>query len=45
MKKSIIFFAVALLGLASCSDSFLDRQYEGGMLSQEKYDQLSSEKL
>ncbi|MGN1247177.1 MAG: RagB/SusD family nutrient uptake outer membrane protein, partial [Paludibacteraceae bacterium] len=45
MKKSIVFFAATLLGLASCSDSFLDRQYEGGILSQEKYDQLSSEKL
>lgn len=45
MKKTIILFAAAICILSSCSDSFLDRQYEGGAMSQEKYDQLSSEKL
>lgn len=44
MKKNIIIatLAIALIG---CSDSFLDRQYDGGIMSQEKYDQLGSSKL
>ena len=45
MKKNIIALALALFTLASCSDSFLDRQYEGSSMGQEKYEQLSSEKL
>ena len=45
MKKSILLVAVAALVLTGCKDSFLDRQYEGEAISQEKFDKLGSEKL
>lgn len=36
---------VAVLFLAGCSDSWLDRQYDGASISQEKYDALGTSKL
>ena len=45
MKKNITILLLAALFLSSCADSWLDRQYQGGNLSQEQYDKLSSEKM
>ena len=45
MKKNIIAIVVAGLALAGCSDSWLDRQYDGASMSQEKYESLGTEKL
>lgn len=45
MKKNITILLLAALFLSSCADSWLDRQYQGGNISQEQYDKLSSEKM
>lgn len=46
MKKSkYILIAVLALGLASCSDNFLTRYPEGGILNQEQYEALGPERL
>ena len=45
MKKNITILLLAALFLSSCADNWLDRQYQGGSLSQEQYDKLSSEKM
>lgn len=45
MKKNIIAIVVAGLALAGCSDSWLERQYDGASMSQEKYESLGTEKL
>lgn len=45
MKKNIVVLFVASLALVGCSDSWLDRQYDGGSISQEKYDALGTDKL
>ena len=44
MKRNII-IAALVIALVGCSDSFLDRQYDGSQISQEKYEQLGSSKL
>lgn len=46
MKKNIIVvFAAAALALVGCSDNWLERQYDGASISQEKYESLGTEKL
>ena len=45
MKKNIIIAFAAILSLVGCSDSWLDRQYDGDEMSQEKYETLGTEKL
>ena len=45
MKKSIILAAIAAVVLTGCKDSFLDRQYQGEDISQEKFERLGSETL
>jgi len=45
MKKNIIVVFAVVLALAGCSDSWLDRQYDGASISQEKYESLGTEKL
>lgn len=45
MKKNIIVVFAAALALVGCSDSWLDRQYDGAIMSQEKYESLGTDKL
>ncbi len=45
MKKNIVSILVTALMLVGCSDSWLDRQYDGAAMSQEKYESLGVEKL
>ncbi len=45
MKKNIIVVLAAALAMVGCSDSWLDRQYDGAAMSQEKYESLGTAKL